>query len=93
MPVGAQLQTDARYAVYLLRQEADIAALRKDEAVALPADLDYRVISGFSNEVRQKLIQHRPATLAQASRIDGITPAALMLLATHVKKGLGRKSA
>jgi len=91
--IGAQLETDARYAVYLKRQEADIAALRKDEAVALPVNLDYGAISGFSNEVRQKLQQHRPATLSQASRIDGITPAALMLLAAHVKKGLRRKSA
>jgi tRNA uridine 5-carboxymethylaminomethyl modification enzyme len=91
--IGAQLETDARYAVYLKRQEADIAALRKDEAVALPANLDYGAISGFSNEVRQKLLQHRPATLSQASRIDGITPAALMLLAAHVRKGLRRKSA
>ncbi|MHA1164112.1 MAG: tRNA uridine-5-carboxymethylaminomethyl(34) synthesis enzyme MnmG [Alphaproteobacteria bacterium] len=91
--IGSQLETDARYAVYLKRQEADIAALRKDEAVALPANLDYSAISGFSNEVRQKLQQHRPATLAQAARIDGITPAALMLLAAYVKKGLSRKSA
>ncbi len=91
--IAAQLETDARYAVYLRRQEADIAALRKDEAVALPVTLDYGSISGFSNEVRQKLQLHRPATLAQAARIDGITPAALMLLAAHVKKGLGRKSA
>ena len=91
--IGAQLETDARYAVYLKRQEADIAALRRDEAVALPANLDYGVISGFSNEVRQKLQKHRPVTLAQASRIDGMTPAALMLLAAHVRKGLGRKSA
>jgi tRNA uridine 5-carboxymethylaminomethyl modification enzyme len=91
--IGAQLETDARYAVYLKRQEADIAALRKDEAIELPANLDYGSIAGFSNEVRQKLQQHRPVSLAQASRIDGITPAALMLLAVHVKKSLGRKSA
>ena len=91
--IGAQVETDACYAVYLRRQEADIAALRKDEAVALPPDLDYDSIQGFSNEVRQKLQLHRPATLAQAARIDGITPSALMLLAANVKKGPGRKSA
>ena len=91
--IGAQLETDARYAVYLRRQEADIAALRKDEAAAIPRSFDYLSIAGLSNEARQKLDSHRPATLAQAARIDGITPAALMLLAAHVKKIPSRKSA
>ncbi|GBE43291.1 tRNA uridine 5-carboxymethylaminomethyl modification enzyme MnmG [bacterium BMS3Bbin10] len=91
--IGAQIETDARYAVYLRRQDADIAAFRRDEAAAIPREFDYGRISGLSNEVRQKLVAHRPATLAQASRIDGITPAALMLLAVHVKKAPGRRSA
>ena len=91
--IGAQLETDARYAVYLARQEADIVAYRKDEAAAIPHGFDYGRISGLSNEIRQKLEARRPATLAQASRIDGITPAALMLLAAHVKKISARKSA
>jgi len=91
--IGAQIETDAHYAVYLRRQEADIAAYRKDEAAVIPRAFDYGGISGLSNELRQKLDRHRPATLAQAARIDGITPAALMLLAAHVKKREGRKSA
>ncbi|MGA7328821.1 MAG: tRNA uridine-5-carboxymethylaminomethyl(34) synthesis enzyme MnmG [Rhodomicrobium sp.] len=81
-----RLQVDARYAVYMDRQEASILAYRKDEAVAIPAALDFAAISGLSNEVRQKLQRHRPATLAQASRIDGITPAALMLILAHMRK-------
>ncbi len=91
--IGGQIETDARYSVYLKRQEADIAAFRKDEAATIPRDIDYEVISGLSNEVRQKLTAQKPATVGQASRIDGITPAALMLLAAHVKKAPARKSA
>jgi tRNA uridine 5-carboxymethylaminomethyl modification enzyme len=91
--IGAQIEIDARYSVYLQRQEADIAAFRKDEAAVIPRAFDYAAISGLSNELRQKLQQHRPATLSQASRIDGITPAALMLLVAHIKKAPGRKSA
>ncbi len=91
--IGGQIETDARYSVYLRRQEADIAAFRKDEAAAIPRGIDYGSISGLSNEVRQKLTLQRPATVGQASRIDGITPAALMLLAAHVKKAPSRKSA
>jgi tRNA uridine 5-carboxymethylaminomethyl modification enzyme len=81
-----RLQVDARYAVYMDRQEASIAAFKKDEAIAIPATLDFATISGLSNEIRQKLERHRPATLAQASRIDGITPAALMLVLAHIRK-------
>jgi tRNA uridine 5-carboxymethylaminomethyl modification enzyme len=81
-----RLEIDARYAVYLDRQEESIAALRKDEAVAIPAAIEFGGIAGLSNEVRQKLEYHRPATLAQAARIDGITPAALMLMLAHIRK-------
>ena len=90
-PVAAQIETDARYAVYLERQEADIAAYRRDEAAAIPSGFDYGNVSGLSTEVRQKLESTRPATIAQASRIDGITPAALMLLVAHVRKMPGHK--
>jgi tRNA uridine 5-carboxymethylaminomethyl modification enzyme len=83
------LQVDARYAVYLDRQEVSIAAFRKDEAIVIPAAVNFAAISGLSNEVRQKLERDRPSTLAQASRIDGMTPAALMLLLAHIRK-LGR---
>ncbi len=91
--IGVQIETDARYAVYLARQEADIAAYRKDQKTAIPKEFDYDSISGLSNEIRQKLLARRPATLAHAARIDGITPAALMLLAAHVKRPPDRQSA
>ena len=85
-PIARQIEVDARYAVYLARQEADIAAFRKDEGIALPRETDYGAIAGLSNEARQKLGRHRPATLGQAGRIEGMTPAALMVLLVHVKK-------
>lgn len=84
------LETEALYAVYLNRQEADIAAFRRDEARALPAELDYDMVTGLSNEVRQKLAAVRPATLGQASRIDGVTPASLTLLLAHLRKVAAR---
>jgi len=91
--VAAQIETDARYAVYLDRQEASIAAFRRDEALAFPAGFDFAALPGLSIEIRQKLERHRPATLAQAARIDGVTPAALMLLLAHIKKAPALKSA
>ncbi len=84
--VAEQLAFDALYAGYLHRQEADIVAFKKDESLALPADLDYAAISGLSNEVRAKLVDARPATLGQAGRLEGVTPAALALLLAWVKK-------
>ena len=81
-----RLGVDARYAVYLDRQEASIHAFKKDEAAAIPAAIDFAAIPGLSNEVRQKLERHRPTTLAQAARIDGVTPAALMLLLAYIRK-------
>jgi tRNA uridine 5-carboxymethylaminomethyl modification enzyme len=85
--VAAQVETDAKYAVYLERQAADVAAFRRDEAVELPAQLDYDAVPGLSNESRQKLATTRPRTIGHAGRIDGITPAALTLLAAHVRRG------
>jgi tRNA uridine 5-carboxymethylaminomethyl modification enzyme len=85
--IAAQVETDAKYAVYLERQAADVAAFRRDEAVELPAELDYDAVRGLSNESRQKLAAARPRTIGHASRIDGITPAALTLLAAHVRRG------
>lgn len=83
--IRAQIEIDARYAAYVQRQEEDVAILRRDEAEIIPADFDYENLPGLSNEIRQKLSRHRPATLAQAGRIDGITPAALMLVLAHLK--------
>ncbi|GEP04160.1 tRNA uridine-5-carboxymethylaminomethyl(34) synthesis enzyme MnmG [Methylobacterium oxalidis] len=85
--VADRVRTDATYAVYLDRQEADIAAFRRDEAVLLPARLDYAGIAGLSNEMRAKLEAVRPGTLGQAARIEGVTPAALTLLAAHARRG------
>jgi tRNA uridine 5-carboxymethylaminomethyl modification enzyme len=81
-----QLEIEALYAGYLLRQQDDIAAFRRDEALAVPPDLDYGAIGSLSNEVRQKLEAVRPTTLGQASRIAGVTPAALVALLRHVRR-------
>jgi tRNA uridine 5-carboxymethylaminomethyl modification enzyme len=82
------LEADALYSGYLARQEADIAALRKDEALILPTNLDYGVIPSLSAELRQKLARTRPSSIGQAARIDGMTPAALSTLLGHVRRGL-----
>jgi tRNA uridine 5-carboxymethylaminomethyl modification enzyme len=84
--VAEQLEIDAKYAVYLDRQAADVAAFRRDENLTLPVELDYSDIPGLSNEVRQKLGAIRPRTIGQAGRIDGMTPAALALLAVHLRR-------
>jgi len=83
--IAAQLEVDALYAGYLNRQEADIAAFRRDEALALPSGIDYSTVGGLSVEVREKLDQARPATLGAASRISGVTPAAIIAILRHVK--------
>jgi tRNA uridine 5-carboxymethylaminomethyl modification enzyme len=82
--IASQLEVDARYDVYLQRQRLDIEQLRRNEGLAIPADLDVDAIPGLSGEVRAKLRRHQPATLAHAARIDGITPAALMVLAARL---------
>jgi tRNA uridine 5-carboxymethylaminomethyl modification enzyme len=83
---AARAAVDARYAPYIERQAADIDAYRRDAAVRLPVDLDFAAIAGLSNEVREKLTAARPADLAAAARISGVTPAALMRIAAHVRK-------
>ena len=85
-PIAEQIEIEAKYAVYLDRQSRDIAAYQRDEALALPDDLDYAALRGLSNEVRAKLETVRPATLGQAGRIEGVTPAALTLLASRVRR-------
>jgi len=84
--IAEQLEIDAKYAVYLDRQAADVAAYRRDETLELPPALDYDGLPGLSNEVCQRLAAIRPRTLGQAGRIDGVTPAALTLLAAHVRR-------
>jgi tRNA uridine 5-carboxymethylaminomethyl modification enzyme len=85
--IGDQLEINAKYAVYVDRQAADVAAFRRDESLELREDLDFDTIPGLSNEVRQKLQSIRPRTIGHASRIDGITPAALTLLAAYIRRG------
>jgi tRNA uridine 5-carboxymethylaminomethyl modification enzyme len=88
--ISEQLEIDAKYDVYLSRQAADVESYRRDEAVALSGDFDYASLAGLSNEAKQKLTAHRPRTIGQAARIDGITPAALTLLVAHVRRGRGK---
>lgn len=81
-----QVEIRTKYAGYIARQQGDIARLRSSENIELPADLDYYAISGLSREIQQKLTEIRPATLGQASRIPGVTPAAISLLMIQLKK-------
>ena len=84
--VGEQIEISVKYAGYIDRQQEDIDQMKRLENTALPMDFDYSVVSGLSNEIVQKLTQIRPATLAQAGRVSGVTPAAIQLLAMTVKK-------
>jgi tRNA uridine 5-carboxymethylaminomethyl modification enzyme len=81
-----QIEIEAKYAVYLDRQDADIESLKKDEAIGVPENLDYRGMAGLSNELRDKLLAVQPATLAQAGRIEGMTPAAMALLLGEIRR-------
>jgi tRNA uridine 5-carboxymethylaminomethyl modification enzyme len=85
--IATQIETDAKYAVYLDRQAADVAAFRRDEAFEIPETIDYAVVPGLSNEARQKLAGARPRTIGHAGRLDGITPAALTLVAAYIRRG------
>ncbi len=84
--VREQVEIEAGYAGYLDRQAADAEALRRDEALSLPGDIDYGSVGGLSHEVREKLAQVRPRTLGQAGRIEGVTPGALTALLSHVRR-------
>ena len=84
--VREQVEIDAAYSGYLDRQEADVAAFRRDENLRLPAELDYSMVGSLSNEVRDKLTAIRPLTLGQAARIEGVTPGALTALLAHVRR-------
>src|SRR5271169_402844 len=84
--LARRLEADAKYSVYLDRQAEDVARYRRDESAALPPDLDYDRLSGLSNEIRHKFAAVRPTSLGQAGRIEGVTPAALALLAAHARR-------
>jgi tRNA uridine 5-carboxymethylaminomethyl modification enzyme len=87
--VATRLEADARYAEYVARQDREIAALRRDEAVELPEDLNYRDISGLSTEIAEKLTKVRPSSLGQAGRLEGMTPAAMVILAAAAQRWQG----
>ena len=91
--IKMQVENDARYAHYIKKQQSDVDAMRRDEALAIPASFSYENISGLSNELKGKLQKVQPATLAQAERIDGMTPAALTLILAKIKQFSVRKSA
>ena len=84
--LARRLEADAKYSVYLDRQAEDVARYRRDEQAPLPPDLDYDRLSGLSNEIRHKFAAVRPTSLGQAGRIEGVTPAALALLAAHARR-------
>ncbi len=88
-----QLEKDALYANYIDRQKRDVDMLRRDEARAIPVDFDYHCIDGLSNELKSKLNAIRPESIAQAARIDGMTPAALTLLVARMRFSQKAKSA
>ncbi|HVJ41018.1 MAG TPA: tRNA uridine-5-carboxymethylaminomethyl(34) synthesis enzyme MnmG [Dongiaceae bacterium] len=91
--IAEQMEIDGRYAGYVKRQDADIHAFRRDEALLLPVDLDYDAVPSLSTEVREKLKKARPATLGAAGRISGVTPAALTILLRHVRRRESTKPA
>ena len=84
--VIVQVEREARYAPYLARQAQDVARLQRDEAVMLPGSLDYAGIGGLSSELRGKLERARPESLAQAARIEGMTPVALTQILLRVRQ-------
>ncbi len=84
---AAQVEVATKYAGYIDRQNDEIARVAEQDALSLPATFDYRMVRGLSTEVQQKLNQHRPETIGQASRISGVTPAAISLLLVHLKRG------
>jgi tRNA uridine 5-carboxymethylaminomethyl modification enzyme len=84
--IRTDIEVHARYAGYIERAQEEIARTRRNEETALPSDLDYARLTGLSHEVRQRLTEARPATLGQAARIPGVTPAAVSILLVHLKK-------
>jgi tRNA uridine 5-carboxymethylaminomethyl modification enzyme len=88
--IAVHLEIDAKYDVYLKRQTADVDAFRRDEGLIL-SDIDYGLVPGLSNEARAKLEAARPWTVGQAGRLDGLTPAALGILAAHLRREARRK--
>ena len=91
--IDEQVEIDAHYLGYLKRQSHDIAAFKKDESIAIPKNIDYESFSGLSTEIKSKLKAVQPSTLGQALRIDGVTPAAAIILLGFIKKSRYKVSA
>ncbi len=91
--IRRQMEREALYANYIERQQKDIDLMRKDEALAIPDDFSYESLEGLSNELKSKLIASRPATLAQAGRLDGMTPAALTIILARIRQQQKKRSA
>lgn len=85
--VGEALEIEANYAVYMQRQQVDVAHIKRDERRVIPADFDFAGLSGLSNELKHKLSTVRPYDVAQAAKVDGMTPAAISLLLVHLRRG------
>ena len=84
--IDDQIEINAHYSGYLKKQKADILAFKRDENLIIPNKINYDTLSGLSNEVKAKFKQIKPRTMGQALRIDGITPAAVYILLSHVKR-------
>jgi tRNA uridine 5-carboxymethylaminomethyl modification enzyme len=84
--LARRLETDAKYSVYLRRQEEDIIRHRRSESLLIPDDLDYTKLPGLSTELRGKFLAARPSSIGQASRIEGVTPAGLAIVTAHTKR-------
>ena len=84
--VAEQVEIDAKYAGYIARQQEEIARMQRQENTPIPTDFDFSAVKGLSNEVKQKLMATRPDTLSRASRIPGVTPAAISLLLIYLKR-------
>ena len=91
--IGPQVEVRMRYEGYIARQQTEIDRSRRQHTTRLPPELDYRAVAGLSNEVREKLARIRPVDIGQASRISGVTPAAISLLLIHLKKSAARAPA
>ena len=91
--IDEQVEIDAHYSGYLKRQSHDIEAFKKDESISIPSDINYDSFSGLSKEIKTKLTLIKPRTLGQALRIDGVTPAAAIILLGFIKKNRYKASA
>jgi tRNA uridine 5-carboxymethylaminomethyl modification enzyme len=89
--IASQLETDARYAAYVRRQDEDVEAVKRDESLMIPVNFDYSNLPSLSAELRGKLARQRPSTIAQASRLEGMTPAAVLTLLGHLKAASGQR--